>query len=118
MIPARTLQECALLAARVVKPELGDMQAYLEKENAQLAEQAGELKQKLNPDQRYLRGLFSGGTLCYEAQVIWKDHAGQPGPFQRPAAGRSSPWPIPRRARSTRRSTWARRNSPSDARTR
>jgi len=27
----------------------------------------------LNPNQRYLRGLFSGGTLCYEAQVIWRD---------------------------------------------
>jgi succinyl-CoA synthetase alpha subunit len=23
--------------------------------------------------QKYLRGLFSGGTLCYEAQVVWKD---------------------------------------------
>jgi FdrA protein len=73
VIPARTLQECALLAARVVKPELGDMKVYLEKESAQLARQAGELKQKLNSNQHYLRGLFSGGTLCYEAQVIWKD---------------------------------------------
>jgi FdrA protein len=27
----------------------------------------------LNAEQRYLRGLFSGGTLCYEAQVIWKN---------------------------------------------
>jgi FdrA protein len=27
----------------------------------------------LKPDQKYLRGLFSGGTLCYEAQVIWRD---------------------------------------------
>jgi FdrA protein len=25
----------------------------------------------LQPGQRFLRGLFSGGTLCYEAQVIW-----------------------------------------------
>ncbi len=43
-----------------------------------LPEQASELKQKLNPDQRYLRGLFSGGTLCYEAQVIWKDMLDSP----------------------------------------
>jgi FdrA protein len=27
----------------------------------------------LKPGQRYVRGLFSGGTLCYEAQVIWRD---------------------------------------------
>lgn len=78
VIPARTLQECAFLAARAVKPELGDMQAYLENENNQLARQASQLKQKLNAGQRYLRGLFSGGTLCYEAQVIWKDQLGSP----------------------------------------
>jgi FdrA protein len=78
VIPARTLQECAFLAAQAVKPEMGSIIAYLEKENAQLTEQASELKQKLNAGQRYLRGLFSGGTLCYEAQVIWKDLLGSP----------------------------------------
>lgn len=31
------------------------------------------LRAYLKDSQRYLRGLFSGGTLCYEAQVIWKD---------------------------------------------
>jgi FdrA protein len=30
------------------------------------------LRAYLKEGQRYLRGLFSGGTLCYEAQVIWK----------------------------------------------
>jgi FdrA protein len=78
VIPARTLQECALLAARTVKPELGNIKAYIDKENAGLAKQAGELKKKLNAKQRYLRGLFSGGTLCYEAQVIWKDQLNSP----------------------------------------
>jgi FdrA protein len=38
-----------------------------------LKAQAIELRQRLNPGQRFLRGLFSGGTLCYEAQVIWRD---------------------------------------------
>lgn len=71
--PARTLYECALLTARMVRPESGDIQTFLEAENANLAQQANGLRQKLNPDQRFLRGLFSGGTLCYEAQVIWKD---------------------------------------------
>jgi FdrA protein len=70
---AHTLQECAWLAARVVRPELGDLEDYLKKESLQLAGQARILKQKLNSNQRYLRGLFSGGTLCYEAQVIWKN---------------------------------------------
>ena len=69
VIPARTLYDCALLAAQAVRPEDGDVQA----ENIRLTEQANVLKSKLNPTQRYLRGLFSGGTLCYEAQVIWKE---------------------------------------------
>lgn len=73
VIPARTLQECAFLAARAVKPELGTMQASLEAEKARFTGLASELRQKLNSNQSYLRGLFSGGTLCYEAQVIWKE---------------------------------------------
>jgi len=73
VIPARTLYECALLAGQIVRPEIGDVKALFEMENARLAEQAESLKPKLNPNQRYLRGLFSGGTLCYEAQVIWKE---------------------------------------------
>ena len=71
--PARTLYECTLLAAQVVETERKDIKADLEAENSKLAEQAKALQAKLNNDQRYLRGLFSGGTLCYEAQVIWKE---------------------------------------------
>lgn len=73
VISARTLYECALLAAQVVQPEIGDVKTVLEAENAQLTEQAKSLKSKLNANQCYLRGLFSGGTLCYEAQVIWNE---------------------------------------------
>jgi FdrA protein len=73
VFPARTLYECALLAAKQVRPEIGDVKALLDAKNADLAKQAKSLKAKLNASQRYLRGLFSGGTLCYEAQVIWKD---------------------------------------------
>ena len=73
VIPARTLYECAMLAAKQVQPKIGDVRTLLEDENADLAEQAKSLKTRLNTNQRYLRGLFSGGTLCYEAQVIWKE---------------------------------------------
>ena len=73
VFPARTLNECALMAVRAVQPEGEDILAILTVERAGLAEQACTLKLKLNANQRYLRGLFSGGTLCYEAQVIWKD---------------------------------------------
>ncbi len=73
IIPARTLSECALLATQAVHHESGNIKANLEEENNSIKKQASELRKKLNPKQRYLRGLFSGGTLCYEAQVIWKD---------------------------------------------
>lgn len=78
VIPARTLYECALLTAQVVKHENGDIKKILATENADFKKQASELRKKLNPNQRYLRGLFSGGTLCYEAQVIWKDMLDSP----------------------------------------
>jgi FdrA protein len=78
VIPARTLYECALLAAQIAKHESGDTKKILAAENASLKKQATKLGKKLKPDQRYLRGLFSGGTLCYEAQVIWKDMLDSP----------------------------------------
>ena len=73
MIPARTLEECSLLAAMLVRHEAGDVQALKKVEKTRQARKARELKKKLGSKQYYLRGLFSGGTLCYEAQVIWKD---------------------------------------------
>ena len=82
VIPTRTLYVCALQAVRAVQlkggkssggsPSSADIQELLSAEGAALAEQAWALKPKLNADQCYLRGLFSGGTLCYESQVIWK----------------------------------------------
>jgi FdrA protein len=77
-IPAHTLYECALLTAQVVRSENRDVKPILDAENAGLKKQARVLRKKLNPGQRYLRGLFSGGTLCYEAQVIWKEILDRP----------------------------------------
>ena len=77
-VPARTLYECGLLAARAVLPEAEAVPALLEAEHAGLSRHAGQLKTRLNPKQKYLRGLFSGGTLCYEAQVLWKDRLSSP----------------------------------------
>jgi FdrA protein len=90
VFPARTLDECALLAVRAVQPEGEDIQAFLTAEKAGLAEQARSLKPKLNAQQRYLRGLFSGGTLCYEAQVIWKEMLAAPVYSNAPLPGGSA----------------------------
>jgi FdrA protein len=67
-----------LLTAQVAKHENVHIKNILDAENANLKEQANELRKKLNPEQLYLRGLFSGGTLCYEAQVIWQDMLDRP----------------------------------------
>jgi FdrA protein len=66
---ARTLEEAALSAAQWVKPDT----------NPQLFVRSKNLPQcHFHPQQRFLRALFSGGTLCYEAQVIWSDLLQEP----------------------------------------
>lgn len=67
--PAATLEEAAIQAARLAGASPADTALQAEFDEAHL----NELCSRLRPNQRYLRGLFSGGTLCYEAQVIWKE---------------------------------------------
>jgi succinyl-CoA synthetase alpha subunit len=67
-----TLTPTLLAAARVLAAAAGaevDLQARAERK---LQQQAQRLRASLAPGQRQLRGLFSGGTLCYEAQLIWR----------------------------------------------
>ena len=67
-----TLQEAGLLAAKLAGADLPDVSETVAKENAESQKIAVELKKKLKPGQKYLRGLYTGGTLCYESQVIWR----------------------------------------------
>jgi FdrA protein len=72
-IPARTLQEAAYLAAAEVEGYEGaSADEEIERETVDLLARAAGLKQRLRPDRRYLRGLFSGGTLASEALVVWE----------------------------------------------
>lgn len=77
-ISARTLYDCALLAIQAAGLGSQGVQEVLDARNFQLEQQAQHLRARLVPGQKYLRGLFSGGTLCYEAQVIWRDMLGLP----------------------------------------
>jgi succinyl-CoA synthetase alpha subunit len=68
---ASTLDEAAILAVQAggeVPPSLsGANQAFLD----------GLIQKELagkNPTQKYLRGLFAGGTFCYQAQQILMDY--------------------------------------------
>jgi succinyl-CoA synthetase alpha subunit len=74
---AMTLQETALLAAKAAGASI-DVADVIAREEAALQAQATELRTLLKSEQKYLRGLFSGGTLCYEAQVIWRDRLSDP----------------------------------------
>ncbi len=65
---AATLEEAAQKAVRRaygITVEAGTLRGLP-------AQQAG----RLAADQRYLRGLYSGGTLCYEALVLLRRHVG------------------------------------------
>jgi FdrA protein len=73
VIPSRTLEEAALLAAQAVGGDLAQLDDLQERSDYGLRDLAGELRAALGPDQRAIRGLYSGGSLCYEAQVIWKE---------------------------------------------
>jgi FdrA protein len=74
---AMTLQETALLAANAAGANINAAQ-MIAREETVLQAQAQELRALLKPEQKYLRGLFSGGTLCYESQVIWRDMLKKP----------------------------------------
>ena len=55
-----------------------DFQSYLHAEIKKQQAQANELRSKLGSEQKFIRGLYAGGTLCYEAQVIWKELLNEP----------------------------------------
>ncbi len=65
--PVSTLEEAAIQAAALASPDGVRATHEMERVDTQA------LRKRLKPEQRYLRGLFSGGTLCYEAQVIWRE---------------------------------------------
>jgi succinyl-CoA synthetase alpha subunit len=75
---AHTLQEAALLGAQAAGLTSIRPVEYLANEDHHLRGLAESLRARLSPGQRYLRGLFSGGTLCYEAQVIWQEALPEP----------------------------------------
>lgn len=66
----QTLEEAALLAVALdAKADIKDVKPRLAQRNEELRAQAPKLAARLTPPRRYLRGLFSGGTFCVEAQV-------------------------------------------------
>jgi FdrA protein len=74
---AHTLQESAYYAAGAVTGEGEELaRRMLEREGHDLAIEAARVRQGLKPQQKYLRGLFSGGTLQAEALVEFRVSVG------------------------------------------
>jgi FdrA protein len=70
---ARTLQEAAYCAAAVATGSgQGLARRMLQRESQELAVEAVRARRGMQPGQKYLRGLFSGGTLQAEALVEFR----------------------------------------------
>ncbi|MBI4668799.1 MAG: acyl-CoA synthetase FdrA [Elusimicrobia bacterium] len=70
---AETFEEAALMAVALSKGEdAEDVDKRIAQRNAAINKEAGVILKKYAPRGRgkYLRGLFSGGTFCSEAQAI------------------------------------------------
>ena len=75
MIPAATLEEAALLAVSLSKGSSGAngrRAPGLDARQKELAALAAKEAVKAAESQRDVRGLFSGGTFCTEAQVVFR----------------------------------------------
>ena len=66
---ARTLEDAAAAAVALANG--------LQPEEGRLRPSPFAMSAKLAPGQRYLRGLYSGGTFCYEASLLLKNVLGQ-----------------------------------------
>lgn len=78
VIPARTLQEAALRAEAALRGRGVEVDEILAREAAELQERSVPLRAALPEGRTKLRGLFSGGTLAYEAQVLWREILTEP----------------------------------------
>jgi FdrA protein len=70
---ALTLEEAAMTAIKLAKNEIIPAENFIEKCKTELVQAASEEKSKLSPEQKYLRGLFCGGTHSEEAIFLLQD---------------------------------------------
>jgi FdrA protein len=74
---ARTLHEAAEYAAALVRGDsIESVTDKLQEHWKELETRAQELRSGLSGTQRYLRGLYSGGTLCEETMHLWSETLG------------------------------------------
>ncbi len=70
-IPVSNLEEAAVLSVSLSKgSSIDDFRKQVEIRDEELKAQAKDLSKRLKSGQKYFRGLFQGGTLAYETQVL------------------------------------------------
>jgi succinyl-CoA synthetase alpha subunit len=73
MTAAATLQEAALLAVALAQGQTAEsVRRRLKGRDGELDQKAAEEAGRFARAQKYVRGLFSGGTFCGETQVIFR----------------------------------------------
>ncbi len=68
-IPAATLKEAAYLAVSLSRGKQAETEGVVK----DYSDLAAKVKNKLTEKQKYLRALYSGGTLAYEALIMLQD---------------------------------------------
>ncbi|MEM2192573.1 MAG: hypothetical protein QXG38_03045, partial [Candidatus Hadarchaeales archaeon] len=74
-IPAKTLEDAALKAISILKGKRPKERKFTLRKKT-LQEIVKRETERLLPTQKYIRGLFSGGTLCAEAQLLLRELVG------------------------------------------
>ncbi len=67
---ARTLEEAAFLAVQVAA---GNSKPSYEPALSEFEQFVQEDRSRLKQEQKYIRGLFAGGTFCYQAQQVLRE---------------------------------------------
>jgi len=67
---ARTLDDAAAIAVQMVT---GHAPPRFDANSSNFQKLARQEKTNKNPEQRYLRGIYAGGTFCFQAQQILQD---------------------------------------------
>ena len=75
LTPAATLEDAALKAIAIQEGKEPKSVIFTASPD-EIKRIAEEEYKKLKPEQRYIRGIYSGGTFCYEAMLIMKDLIG------------------------------------------
>ncbi len=74
---AADLERAGLIAAALAKGENPEnIPERLAERRKKITKQAKEIAAKMKEGQKYLRGLFSGGTLCDETQLMFQQEIG------------------------------------------